>query len=195
MEPISPSVPSVKTSSLAIWSLALGIAGVLLLIVCVGPLFSIPAIICGHLSYSRVRRSAGALKGEGLALGGLISGYVALALALVWLPLTLAVAIPNFLKARETAHKNMCINNLRRIDGAKQVWELQNRKDTNSTPTMEDLIPFLKGNTAPLRCPAGGTYTINKIGEPPTCSIPSHELFDPGSSIQELLQNRTNSVR
>jgi competence protein ComGC len=195
MEPISPSVPSVKTSSLAIWSLALGIAGVVLLIVCIGPLFSIPAVICGHLAYSRVKHSVGALKGEGLALGGLISGYIGLALALVWIPMTLAVAIPNYLKARETAQKNICINNLRRIDGAKQVWALQNNKDTNSTPTMDDLRLFLKGNTASLRCPAGGTYTINKIGEAPSCSIPSHELFDPGSSIQELLRDKTNSVR
>lgn len=31
-----------------------------------------------------------------------------------------AIAIPNFVKARETSQKNACINNLRQIDGAKQ---------------------------------------------------------------------------
>jgi competence protein ComGC len=190
-----PPIPTVKTSPLAIWSLVLGILAVVLVIVCIGPLFAIPAIICGHLAYSRVRRSGGLLKGEGMALGGLICGYVSVALALVWIPMMAAIAIPNFVKARETAQKNACINNLRRIDGAKQVWALQNNKDTNSTPTMQDLAPYLKGNVASLHCLAGGTYTINKVGEPPTCSIPSHELFSPGSTIQELLQDRTNSAR
>lgn len=147
------------------------------------------------MAYSRIRRSAGVLTGEGLALAGLITGYISFALAFVWIPMMAAIVIPNFVKGRESGQKYTCINNLRRIDGAKQVWALQNNKDTNSTPTMADLTPFLKGDTASLRCPSGGTYTINKIGEPPKCSIPSHELFDPGSSIQELLRDKTNSVR
>jgi len=130
-----------------------------------------------------------------MALGGLITGYVCLALALFWIPLMAAIAIPNFVKARETAQKYGCINNLRRIEGAKEVWALQNNKDTNSTPTMQDLTPFLKGKVATLRCPAGGTYAINKVGVPPTCTIPSHDLFNPGSTIQEILNDRTNSVR
>ena len=146
MEPVPPPVPSVRTSPLAIWSLVLGILGVVLLLACIGPLFAIPAIICGHLAYSRVRQSGGVLKGEGMALAGLITGYVSVVLGVVCIPLLLAIAIPNFVKARETAHKNMCLKNLRRIDGAKEVWALQYNKDTNSTPTMQDLTPFLKGN-------------------------------------------------
>jgi hypothetical protein len=194
MDPGPPPVPSVRTSPLAIWSLVLGILGVVLLVICIGPLFAIPAIICGHIAYSRIKRSGGALKGDGLALGGLITGYVCLPLALVWIPMMAAITIPNFVKVRETRHKNMCLGNLRRIEGAKEVWVLQNNKDTNSTPTMQELIPFLKGDTT-LQCPAGGTYSINKVGVPPSCSIPSHDLFNPGSTIQELENNRTNSVR
>jgi competence protein ComGC len=195
MEPALPTAPSVKTSPLAISSLVFGIVGMVLLVVCIGPLFAIPAIICGHVAYSRVKRSGGALKGEGIALGGLITGYVCLALALVWIPMMAAIAIPNFVKAREVAQKNGCLNNLRRIEGAKEVWALQNNKDTNSTPTMQDLTPFLKGNVTTLRCPAGGTYSINKVGVPPTCTIPSHDLYNPGSTIQEILNDRTNSAR
>jgi competence protein ComGC len=195
MEPILPTIPSARTSPLAIWSLVLGILGVVLLVVCIGPLFAIPAIICGHLAYSRVKKSGGALTGEGMALAGLITGYIGVVLALAWIPLMLAIAIPNFVKARETAQKNMCLNNLRRIEGAKEVWALRNSKDTNSTPTMQELTPFLTGNVTRLRCPAGGTYSINRIGLPPTCSISSHDLFNPGSTIQEILNDKTNSVR
>src|SRR6267142_1253705 len=112
MEPVPPPVPSIRISPLAIWSLVLGILGVMLLLVCIGPLFVIPAIICGHLAYSRVRRSGGVLKGEGMALAGLITGYVGVVLGLALIPLMLAIAIPNFVKAQETAHKNMCLKKL-----------------------------------------------------------------------------------
>ncbi|HEY9172626.1 MAG TPA: prepilin-type N-terminal cleavage/methylation domain-containing protein, partial [Verrucomicrobiae bacterium] len=36
-----------------------------------------------------------------------------------------AIAIPNFVKARETSRTNACISNLRQIDGAKQQWALE----------------------------------------------------------------------
>src|SRR5436190_14540936 len=194
MEPLPPPLPSAKTSSLAIWSLVLAILGMVLLVVCIGPLFAIPAVICGHMAYSRVKRSGGALKGEGIALGGLITGYVSLGLALFLVPMMAAIAIPNFVKAREVAQKNACINNLRRIEGAKEVWALRNPGSTNP-PTMQDLTPYLKGNVTNLDCPAGGTYTIDVVGEPPRCSIPKHRLGDSGASIQELLYSKTNYTR
>lgn len=195
MEPALPTIPAARTSALAIWSLVLGILGVVLLVVCIGPICAIPAIICGHIAYSRIKKSGGALTGEGMALAGLITGYIGFVIALAWIPLMLAVAIPNFVKARETAQKNMCLKNLRRIEGAKEVWALQNGSDTNSTPTMQELTPYFKGATNRLRCPAGGTYSVNRVGVPPSCSIASHDLFNPGSTIQEILNDRTNSAR
>ena len=36
-----------------------------------------------------------------------------------------AIAIPNFVKARQTSQKNACINNLRQIDGAVQQLLLE----------------------------------------------------------------------
>ena len=120
LEPVEPTISATKTSPLAVWSLVLGILGVVLLVVCIGPLFAIPGIICGHMAYSRIKRSGGVLTGEGMALGGLITGYISIALALVWIPLMAAIAVPNFVKAREIAQRNACINNLRLIDSTKQ---------------------------------------------------------------------------
>ena len=54
-----------------------------------------------------------------------------------------AIAIPNFVKARETAQKNACINNLRQIDGAKQQWALENGKVTSDTPASTDLQGYM----------------------------------------------------
>lgn len=39
-----------------------------------------------------------------------------------------AIAIPNFVRARETALKNACIANMKQIQGAIQVWAIDNSK-------------------------------------------------------------------
>jgi len=87
-----------------------------------------------------------------------------------------AIAIPNFVKARETAQKNACISNLRLIDVAKQQWALENNKKPGDTPTQEDIQKYLgRGEKGEFPvCPQGGAYTIGSIGEKPTCSLPGH---------------------
>jgi hypothetical protein len=84
-----------------------------------------------------------------------------------------AIAIPNFIKARTISQQNACINNLRQIDAAKQQWALEKGKQATDVPTWDDIQPYI-GRI--LHCPAGGTYTINAVGERPTCSVPGHEL-------------------
>jgi hypothetical protein len=166
-----------KTSTLAIWSLVLGILGVLFLLVCIGPLFAIPAVICGHMAYSRIKRSGGVLIGDGLALAGLITGYVSIGLSMLLVPMMMAIAIPNFVKARNTSMQNACINNLRQIDAAKHEWALENGKKDDAVPTESDLTPYFKNHQMP-HCIAGGIYIIGAITNPPTCSITGHKLRD-----------------
>jgi Domain of unknown function (DUF4190) len=68
----APTAIATRTEPLAIVSLVLAILSWL---VCL--LFaSIPAIICGHLARSRIRRSNGALAGMGVALAALIIAYL-----------------------------------------------------------------------------------------------------------------------
>ncbi|HAV65318.1 MAG TPA: prepilin-type cleavage/methylation domain-containing protein [Verrucomicrobiales bacterium] len=90
-----------------------------------------------------------------------------------------AIAIPNFVKARETAQKNACINNLRQIDGAKEQYMLE-----NSTTTAPAALTDISGPGSFIKqtpvCPAGGTYTVEAAGVDPTCTIPNHDL-DPNT--------------
>ena len=164
-----------KTPALAVVSLVLGIIALLFLIVCLSPLFAIPGVICAHIAYSRIKRSAGALGGQGIALAGLITNYVSIGLSVFRLPMMMAIAIPNFVKARQTAQMNACINNLRTIDAAKNEWALENNKTSSDVPTENDLLPYFKNHQMP-KCPAGGTYTIGAMTNAPTCSIPGHVL-------------------
>ena len=91
-----------------------------------------------------------------------------------------AIAIPNFIKARETARKNTCINNLRLIDGAIQQWALENSKNSTDDVVATALTSYLgrggKGvinGTAPggVKCPSNGTYAETKVNAQPTCSF------------------------
>ena len=67
-----------------------------------------------------------------------------------------------------------CISNLRQIDGAVQQWALENSKDTNAVPRVEDIAAYLKDSIP--KCPAGGTYMLNSVGMAPTCTIPGHAM-------------------
>ena len=88
-----------------------------------------------------------------------------------------AIAVPNFVKARTTSQQNACINNLRQIDAAKNQWALETNKKAGDPCTEDDIKPYVHLINGHLpKCPAGGIYSINAIGDPPTCSIPNHVL-------------------
>ena len=80
-----------------------------------------------------------------------------------------AIAIPNFVKARTTAQKNACINNLRQIDGAKEQWGLEKKVSATAATVATEVDEYIKGG-APS-CPAGGTYTYGAMDEEPVCTI------------------------
>ena len=166
--------PQPKTSGLAVWSLVLGI----LSLGCLSILSGIPGVICGHKALSKIKRSAGALTGQGMAIAGLVTGYLGIAWAILFIPMMMAIAIPNFVRARDISMQNACINNLRQIDAAKNEWALENNKTNGAPVTAADIKPFLKlkANEDFLKCPAGGTYAIGPVGESPTCSVPKHKL-------------------
>lgn len=85
-----------------------------------------------------------------------------------------AIAIPNFVRARNTAQKNTCINNLRQIDGAKQQWALETKAADGDTPADSAVGDYIK-NGFPT-CPSGGTYTTGAVNTDPTCDQTDHAL-------------------
>ena len=85
-----------------------------------------------------------------------------------------AIAIPNFIKAREASQKNACIANLKQIDGAKQTWALETKQVSTATPTEALLYgPTLYIRDTPA-CPANGVYTLNSVANKPTCNQANH---------------------
>ena len=82
--PVPSSIPAPlsRIAPLAVVSVVLAV----LSFACI-PIFPvIPAIVCGHVAWSKISKSGGALRGKGIAIVGLIVGYLAIPWAVlqVW---------------------------------------------------------------------------------------------------------------
>lgn len=84
---------------------------------------------------------------------------------LSWLLSSLGI-IPNFSRARENSGPPIT-EMLRVIDGAKELWALENHKLVGAVPTESDLSPYLKDGRLP-KPRFGEKYQINPFGEPAT---------------------------
>lgn len=96
-------------SKLAIASMILGIASY----ACLGPITSLPAVICGHISKSQIKESNEKLSGIRYATTGLILAYVNLVIS--FFAILAMLLAPFFANARETAKHIHCMNQIKDI--------------------------------------------------------------------------------
>ena len=84
----------------------------------------------------------------------------------------LAIAVPNFVHARETARSKACIENMKQIASAEEQYAMDAKLATGSAaPAMTALVgPALYIKSTPV-CPSAGAYTISVIGTDPLCAI------------------------
>ena len=126
--PLPPSQP--RVSRMAITSLVLGVAS----FVCW--LFTgLPALVLGVISLRKIYRSNGQLKGEGLAIGGIVTGGISTFLIA---PVMIALLLPAVQAAREAARRNVAMNQLK-----QQVLAMHAYADTNR------VFPTAGGGSAP----------------------------------------------
>jgi type IV pilus assembly protein PilA len=119
-----------ETSGKAIISL---VCGLLFFI----PLAFIAAIVFGHLGLSEIRRSAGRLKGQGMAIAGLVLGYG----WFLFIPIVLiiaAIAIPNLLRARMAANESSAVGSVRFINTA-EITYISQHPNVGYTCSISDL--------------------------------------------------------
>ncbi len=98
-----------------------------------------------------------------------------------------AIAIPNFLKARENGQLNSVLNNLRLIESAKDQWALENKRGTGDTldwtSSATGLGGYIKFGT--VKDVAGETYNLNAIGTAATATIAGKlGTYAQGATIQ-----------
>jgi hypothetical protein len=82
----------------------------------------------------------------------------------------MAIAVPNFIKARTNGQVKTCIANLKQIESAKEQWAMETGQGATATPTQANLT----GATGYIKswptCPTSGTYTIGDMSTRPVCS-------------------------
>src|SRR5271163_3578003 len=104
------------TSGKAIASLVCGILAYII------PFFlAIPAIVFGHIALSDIKKSAGRLKGQGLAIAGLVLGYLGIAV-IPFILIIAAIAIPNLLRSRMAANEATAVGTLRTYNTAMVTY-------------------------------------------------------------------------
>ena len=89
----------------------------------------------------------------------------------------MAIAVPNFLKARTSSQVKTCIANLKQMESAKEQWAMEKGKGATDTP---DLAVDLVGLTNYIKklpiCPTAGIYTIGNMSTRPACDQALHVL-------------------
>ena len=105
---VPPDSSTPRTSGMAISSLVLGISSFLCWI-----FTGLPAIILGAIALRDIKRSGDELKGEGLAIAGIVTGSISM---LIIIPaILIALLLPAIHAAREAARRNMSMNNMKQM--------------------------------------------------------------------------------
>ncbi|MDR0534427.1 MAG: DUF4190 domain-containing protein [Verrucomicrobiales bacterium] len=128
-----PELPQSKKSGLAIVSFILG----LLSPFCLFFISGIPAVICGHLALSKIKKSNGTLTGNGLAIAGLVLGYVSF-VTLFFTSLLAGLAIPAINVALEQAKEVASMHNVQQIVTACHGYA--DKHDGKFPPNLEELV-------------------------------------------------------
>jgi type II secretory pathway pseudopilin PulG len=113
----TPSAVLKKNEPLTIWALVLGIISILGCSIG-GFIAGIPAVICGHIGLSHIKRQP-SLGGRGMAIAGLITGY----LSILSLPIAIvaALALPAITGALDRGKATQMLSNMRLIHMAVQT--------------------------------------------------------------------------
>jgi len=109
---MNESLGAKKTPGIAVTSLVLGILGV----TCCGLLTGLAAIICGHIARGKIKGEPFRYSGAGIALAGLILGYISIFSTLI-LP---ALALPAVTQALVMGQATQKLTNAKQIDLAIQ---------------------------------------------------------------------------
>lgn len=175
-----PSPAAQPKKGLSVTSLVLGIFGIL-------PICSIfagiPAIITGHIAHSRATKEPHLYGGKGMALAGLIMGYISI--PLVVLMILPALLLPALAKAKGKAQTINCVNNMKQVALAARIWA----NDHNDTYPPDIITMSNELNTPKiLTCPddKSKTRAMDWAGFSASENL-SYEFLTPGAKEADIL--------
>ena len=137
--------PPAKTSGLAIAALVLAI---LTPFTCL--LTFVPALVCGILALTSINKSAGRLKGKGLAVAGITVSSVSLPIVMA---LLMAILMPALSKTRVLALRVVCSANMHGIANAISMYAEDNGAFPTTSKWCDLLIENQNVDQKQFRCP------------------------------------------
>lgn len=149
MEQTAPPVAKPRTSGMAIWSLILSFV----------PIFCIVGLILGIVSAVKIGKRKGELKGEGLAIGGIVIGALNTLVFPAILGIVAAIAIPNFISMQTKAKDAQ----VKMVAHSVQMAVEEYRVEKNDWPqSIRDIEARLPLETKQQKNPYNGkeTYTV-----------------------------------
>ena len=83
----------------------------------------------------------------------------------------LAIAVPNFVQARETSRAKSCVANLKQLESGAQQYAMDAKLAGTATVAMTNLVPtYIR--TEP-KCPStNAAYNLTTVDTRPTCPNP-----------------------
>jgi prepilin-type processing-associated H-X9-DG protein len=146
-----PQIPKTERSSLAIWSLVLGILSTLLFCLFLG----LPAIICGHLALGKIRASGNRLQGRGQAIAGLVMGYLGVFLTILFMiGMFAGMLIPAVAGGQEMARRSACVSNLTIIGKGCTLYAMDHQQ--MFPPDLQSVVPLVGNDAKVFTCRATG---------------------------------------
>lgn len=106
--------PTPQSSNKALASLICG-----LLFLCAPA--SIAAVVLGHLALVDIKRSAGRMSGQGLAIAGLVMGYLGIALIAIYM-VVMMFAVRNAMRQNVPANESVAIASMKSYDQALKAY-------------------------------------------------------------------------
>jgi prepilin-type N-terminal cleavage/methylation domain-containing protein len=76
------------------------------------------------------------------------------------------IATPYYFKARERSHRSTCLENMKKIQGAKELYAINS--GTKTALSWTDILPYLQRLPS---CPSGGEYMGWNINEQIYCTL------------------------
>jgi type IV pilus assembly protein PilA len=115
--PAYPAAPAKLKQGLAITSLVIGCVG---LGTCfMGFLGAIPGLICGIVAVKKAKQKPMEYGGKGLAIAGIVTN----GLMILFIPIIMAIAIPNLVASRQAANEASAIKTVRNLASAEVTYQ------------------------------------------------------------------------
>lgn len=153
MEQAAP-VSKPKTSGMAIWSLILSFI----------PIVCLAGLILGIVSAIKIGKRKEELKGQGLAIGGIVIGALSTLASCFILPIIAAIAIPNFISYQSKAGNAVIRTTALSVETAVEMYKTEHNGERPMS--VRDVEGFLPEETRKLKNPfyKGQVYSLSGGG-------------------------------